>query len=369
MTKRIRVAVVGLHFGADFVPIYSSHPDVERVAVCDLDKPLLHAVGDQFAIKDRFSSLEALLASDCDAVHLLTPVSRHVDQSLAVLGAGKHCACAVPAAMDLTGLQQIIDAERQSGKNYMMMETAVYTREFLFAQDLAAKGALGPLTFLRGTYFQDLEGAYPVIWRSVPPMHYATHAVAPLLALARTRAVRVCCFGSSRLRPDIQQPGANTFPLQTAIFQLAGTENAAEIAAEVTRSWFQTARPYTEAFSLYGESAGFEWQQIEHEDPLVLTLEPVQEGHKGRHVTARRVAVPDRADLLPPAIAPFTQGGHGGSHPHLVHEFVRSIIEERPSAIDARMSAEWTAPGICANESSLRNGEPISVPDFAAVRR
>ena len=365
MPKRIRVAVVGLHFGADFVPIYKSHPDVERVAVCDLDEPLLYAAGDRFGIEDRFSSLEDLLASDYDAVHLLTPVSRHVEQSLAVLGAGKHCACAVPAAMDLGSLQQIINAEQQSGRNYMMMETAVYTREFLFARDMVAKGKMGPLTFLRGTYFQDLEGAYPVAWRSVPPMHYATHAVAPLLALARTRAARVCCFGSSRLRPDIQQPGANTFPLQTAIFQLAGTE----IAAEVTRSWFQTARPYTEAFSIYGENAGFEWQQMEHEDPLVFTLEPVQEEHKGRHVTARRVPAPDRTDLLPPAIAPFTQGGHGGSHPHLVHEFVRSIIEERPAAIDARTAADWTAPGICAHDSSLRNGEPISIPDFGAARR
>jgi len=360
MPKRIRAAVVGLHFGADFVPIYKSHPDVERVAVCDLDEPLLHAVGDRFGIEDRFSTLEALLASEYDAVHLLTPVSRHVEQSLAVLGAGKHCACAVPTATDLDGLQRVIAAEWQSGKNYMMMETAVYTREFLFAQDLVAKGELGALTFLRGTYFQDLEGAYPLSWRSVPPMHYATHAIAPLLALAQARAARVCCFGSGRLRPDIQQPGANTFPLQTAIFQLAGTE----IAAEVTRSWFQTARPYTEAFSVYGETAGFEWQQLEQESPLVFTLEPVQEGHKGRHVTASRVHVPDRTDLLPPALAPFTQGGHGGSHPHLVHEFVRSIVEERPAAISAGTSADWTAPGICANESSLKNGEPISVPDL-----
>ncbi len=360
MPKRIRVAVVGLHFGSDFVPIYQSHPDVERVAICDLNEPLLHAVGERFHIDERFTRLDDLLAADFDAVHLLTPVSLHVEQSLAVLRAGKHCACAVPMATDLSSLKQIIDAERQSRKNYMMMETAVYTREFLFVQDLMAKGEIGVLTFLRGTYFQDLEGAYPVSWRAMPPMHYATHAVAPLLALAQTRAARVCCFGSSHLRPDIQQPGANTFPLQTAIFQLAGTD----AAAEVTRSWFQTARPYTEAFSIYGEKGGFEWQQLEHEDPLVFTLEPVREGHKGRHVTATRVPVPDRADRLPSAIALFTQGGHGGSHPHLVHEFVRSIIEERPAAIDAQTSADWTAPGICANASSLNNGEPILIPHF-----
>ena len=193
-------------------------------------------------------------------------------------------------------------------------------------------------------------------------MHYATHAVGPLLALAQTRAERVCCFGSGRLRADIQQVDGNIFPLETALFQLAGTQ----IAAEVTRSWFQTARAYTEAFSVYGDKRGFEWQQLEHEDPLLFTLEPVVPSHRGRGVTATRIQVPDRADLLPAAIARFTQGGHGGSHPHLAHEFVRSIVEERAPAIDALTSADWTAPGICAHESALRDGEMVVLPDLRA---
>lgn len=357
----MRIAIVGLHFGAAFAPIYQQHPDVERVVLCDLDEPLLHAVGDRLGIAERFVGLEALLAADaCDAVHLLTPVPFHVEQTLAVLAAGKHCACAVPMATDLDGLRRILAAQRQSGKNYMMMETAVYTREFLYAQDLLTRGELGHLTFLRGTYFQDLEGDYPAYWRAQPPMHYATHGLAPLLALAQTGVARVCCLGSGRLRPDIQQPGGNTFPLQTAIFRLAGTD----IAAELTRSWFQTARAYTEAFSVYGDKRGFEWQQREEEEPVVFTLEPIQAGQRGRAVTTERVQVPDRADLLPEAIRAFTRGGHGGSHPHLAHEFVRSIVEGRPSAIDAQTSADWTAPGICAHESAMKDGEPVAVPEF-----
>ena len=357
--------MVGLHFGAAFVPIYQRHPDVAQVVLCDRDEALLHRVGDQFSIPGRFTRLEDLLAADaCDAVHLVTPVPLHVEQTLAVLAAGKHCACAVPMATDLDGLRRLIPAQRRSGRNYMMMETAVYTREFLFVQDLHARGELGALTFLRGTYFQDLEGDYPAYWRAQPPMHYATHAVAPLLALARTRAAKVCCFGSGRLRPDIQQPGGNPFPLQTAIFQLAGTD----IAVEVTRSWFQTARAYTESFSAYGDRKGFEWQQLEHEHSLLFTLEPVQPGRRGRPVTAERVRVPDRPELLPAEIAGFTRdGGHGGSHPHLAHEFVRSIVEERPAAIDAVTAAHWTAAGLCAHASAEKEGEPVVVPGFSVA--
>ncbi|MBA3943279.1 MAG: Gfo/Idh/MocA family oxidoreductase [Herpetosiphonaceae bacterium] len=361
--RKISIVVVGLGFGAAFAPIYQCHPDVENVGICDPDEAKVTAIGDALQIphEQRFTQLDEVLNHDgFDAIHLLTPVPLHTEHTLAVLNAGKHCACAVPMATELDDLRRILAAQQRSGKNYMMMETAVYTREFLFAQDLLVRGQFGALTFLRGTYFQDLEGSYPLYWRAQPPMHYATHAVAPLLALAQTRAASVCCLGSGRLRPDIQQPNGNQFPLQTAIFRLAGTN----LAAEVTRSWFQTARAYTEAFSVYGEQQGFEWQQLEHEDPVLFTLEPGAPDRRGRNTTAARVHVPYRADLLPEAIAHFAEGDHGGSHPHLAHEFVRSIIEERPSAIHAAKAADWTAAGICAHESSLRDGERVLIRSF-----
>lgn len=86
---------------------------------------------------------------------------------------------------------------------------------------------------------------------------------------------------------------------------------------------------------------------------------------RGRPTTAVRVEVPDRADPLPEAIRPYTRSqGHGGSHPHLVHEFTRSIVEGRRPAIDALVAADWTAPGIRAHESALRDGERVDIPDF-----
>src|SRR5580693_1834623 len=44
----------------------------------------------------------------------------------------------------------------------------------------------------------------------------------------------------------------------------------------------------------------------------------------------------------------FTQGGgHGGSHPHLVHDFVSSIVEGRASFPEVYQSVNWTCAGIC----------------------
>jgi predicted dehydrogenase len=333
-------------------------------------------VATDFEIARRHADLaEVLAAADYDAVHLVTPIPLHARQALAALDAGKHCACTVPAATTLEDLSALVAAQRRSGRSYMMMETAVYTRHFLQVQEALARGELGRLQFLRGAHHQSMEG-WPEYWMGLPPMHYATHAVAPLLALAGTRAAMVHCLGSGWMRDELQARYGNPFPVETAIMRLDGTG----LAAEVTRSLFHTARQYTESFSVYGERMSFEWQQVESEQPVTFRAGPMQEGRRGETCQAERIEPPDRADLLPQAIARYTRrhaydptrphralfqgGGHGGSHPHLVHEFVRSIVEGRRPAIDAVRAADWTAAGICAHESALRGGAGVQVPRF-----
>ena len=150
--------------------------------------------------------------------------------------------------------------------------------------------------------------------------------------------------------------------MQCAQFRLAGHQ----AVAQINRAWYQVARQYVESFSVFGDKMGFEWQQLEHEHPVVYQLEPVQSVQRWRGCDAQRVAVPYRPDLLPVELASFADGGHGGSHAHLVHEFISSIIEQRKAAIDELTAAEWCAPGICAHESSLLEGEWVDVPKFRA---
>lgn len=374
LNQGLNVAIVGLEFGAEFVPIYLHHPNVRSVAICDTYPEQLAKIGNRFGVERRFGSLDEVLGADgIDAVHLITPVTMHAEQTLKVLNAGKHCACTIPAALTIADLRAIVAAERASGKNYMMMETAVYTREFLFVKDLYDRGEFGRLAFLRGAHLQDMEG-WPDYWKGFPPLNHITHAIGPALALTGKRTIKVHCFGSGRLRPEFQEPYGNPFPVETAIFRLEDSD----VAVEVTRNMFEMARPYTESFCVYGDRLGFEWPQLEEEDPFLFTMGELSGRH--RPIKAERFQAPDRADLLPEPIRRFTQkgvyddvnthlsftqgGGHGGSHPHLVHEFVSSIVEGRPSKIDAVTAADWTAAGLCAHESALQDGAEVTVPDF-----
>jgi predicted dehydrogenase len=374
----LHVGVVGLGFGSDFLPIYLRHPAVREVSIADTDPVRLAAIGDAYGVARRHDGLDSLLADpDVDAVHLLAPVRFHAPQSIAVLEAGKHCACAVPMATTLEDLDAIIAAQERSGRQYMMMETTVFSREYFYVRSLLDSGVLGDLTFYRGFHLQDLDG-FPSYWRGYPPMHYLTHALSPALALTSTTVEAVQCLGSGRLTPERRGDFDNPFPLEVGLFRLRGHD----MAVDITLSFFQTARAYTEGFSVYGSQVGVEWPTAEGGPLAVHEFGPIPEGGRGRSVVVREVEPPDRADLLPPEVAGFTRpgpvvpapglapvevgAGHGGSHPHLVHEFLTAIVNGRAPLPDARTSAAWTAAGICAHQSALAGGELVAVPDFAA---
>jgi predicted dehydrogenase len=372
--KKLHVAVVGMGFGAEFVPIYQIHPDVRKVTICDQNEERLDKNAKKFGIANKERDFKKLLADpDINAIHLISGIPDHAQQSVAVLESGKHCACTVPMATSIKDLQAIISAQRASGTNYMMMETAVYTRQFLYAQELLKNKEFGRLQFLRGAHYQCME-QWPSYWAGLPPMWYATHAVSPLLAIARTRAAKVHCFGSGEMRPELHRQYGNPYPVETAIFQL----EKPNLSAEVTRTLFHCGRDYMESFVVYGENACYEWQN-ENDDPILHRATPVTPGTVRRY-THEQPVPPDRADVLPPEVGKFTRrhvysnaekhlsfdqgGGHHGSHPHLVHEFVRSIMEQRKPAIDEITAANWTAAGICAHESAMNNGREVTVPSF-----
>lgn len=383
MQKKITVALVGLSFGAAFVPVYKDHPNVKELVLCDTDSALLRTVAARFGITRTCESLDDVLQmADVDAVHLITPIPLHEEQSVRVLESGRHCACTVPMATTLDGVRRILCAAKQSGKRYMMMETSVYTAHYRYAQTLLENGAFGRVQFLRGAHYQDME-EWPEYWQGLPPMWYSTHAVAPLLAISGTRARKVHCFGSGTMRPQLCTRYGNSYPIETAIFDLGDT-----LKAEVTRSLFHTAKDYTESFTVYGEDASFEWQQIEEESPVVFRIGGKNiddDGNvwRGRKVTWERVEMPNACDTLPEPLRRHTVknkfydetnpqdsfeagGGHGGSHPFLVHAFVQSVVDDTPAPIDALTAANWTAPGICAHLSAMRGGEGVVIPDFAA---
>ncbi len=371
MLDPIRVAVVGLGFGAEFLPIYQAHPRARLEAICQRNASARNAIGDAFGVHKRYASYAELLQDpEIDAVHINTPIPDHAAHSIAALEAGKHVACTVPMATTVEDCRRITELSARTGLKYMMMETVIYSREFLFMQELYRQGELGRIQFIQATHQQDMDG-WPNYWPGLPPMFYATHCVGPCLALPNLDAIAVSCVGSGRIREDLSKHYGSPFAVESAHISLSDGETAARIC----RSLFDTARQYRESIDVYGSKKSVEWPLVDGESLLLHTAK------KPENEIPERIACPDFAHLLPAAIRrfttsgvydlqanehlSFTQGsGHGGSHPHLVHEFLSALTEDRDPYPNARQAANWTCVGLLAHASALAGGETIPLPTF-----
>ena len=361
--RKVRMAVVGLgDFGRVWASAYSALPDVSHVGICEPKQELLHAVGDEFGIERRHTSLGEVLASeDYDAVHLVTPIPLHVDQSIAVMEAGKHCACAIPMALSLDEVDRVLAAQRATGQTYMLMETEIASAACLYSERLHKEGAFGDLQLMRGVHYQNMEG-WPDYWRGLPPMFYCYHGLGPLLHLTGRRVTGVHCRGSGTLPTDEQQYGS-PFAVESALFELKNSD----IICEMTASFHQFARGFlSDRFSVYGNRMSFESAQIGSEDPVVFQAETgtLPAGQRGRKAVVRRVALPPLADLVPEAIAGVVGDSSLPRGIPLAHEFVRSIVERRLPVLDIVTAANWTAAGVCAHESAMQRGIRVDVPQY-----
>ena len=365
--KKINMAIIGLGFGAEFIPIYQRHPNANLYAICRRTKSELDVIGDAFGIEKRYTDYNELLKDPgIDAVHINTPIPDHAPQAIAALKAGKHVASTVPMATNIKECQQIVELVKETGLTYTMMETTVYSREFFFIKGMYESGEMGRIQFLRAAHQQEM-GGWPGYWEGLPPMWYATHCVGPILGLAQKAAEYVSCFGSGRIDDNLIEKYGSPFAIETCHIKLKDSD----LSAEITRSLFNTAREYCESFDVYGSKKAFEWTQVENGQPVVFTGEEPES-----------VTVPDYAHLLPESIQQYTtkgvydseenvhlsfqQGaGHGGSHPHLAHEFVTALVEGRDAFPNAVQSANWTCVGLVAHQSALKGGELMKLPEFS----
>src|SRR5687768_12984348 len=82
--RKIRVAIVGLGFGAELIPIYQKHPHAEMVAICRRNRGELDKCAHRFGIKTRYADYNELLKDpNVHAVHINSPIPDHAPQSIA----------------------------------------------------------------------------------------------------------------------------------------------------------------------------------------------------------------------------------------------------------------------------------------------
>jgi predicted dehydrogenase len=121
MTEFLRMGIVGTGIGREHIAALQSLPDLFRVkAICDLDEARARAVAAQYDVPHATTSLAELCRrDDIDVIHICTPSYLHYEQALQVLEAGKHVILEKPVAGSLSQVDELMEAEKKSGRRVM----------------------------------------------------------------------------------------------------------------------------------------------------------------------------------------------------------------------------------------------------------
>ncbi len=102
-----------------------------------------------------FDSIEDLLASDADIVHVASPNALHAGHSLEALRAGKHVVCEKPMAVGYDQALTMHTAAAEAGLIAALCYNQRFYPQIHQARELVAQGRIGKPHLVHGHYLQD----------------------------------------------------------------------------------------------------------------------------------------------------------------------------------------------------------------------
>lgn len=341
--RRLRVGIVGYgvcQFGAAFS--FQDHPNVEIVAVSDLVPERCAALAQACRCARTYPSLETLVKDDrIEAVFVATDAPSHAQHCLEVLEHGKHVVSAVPAVFgSLEDADRLYAAVKRSGLKYMLFETSCFHEDLHAMRTIYRGGGFGELVYSEGEYYHYMPQPIPSFrdWRvGLPPQWYPTHSNAYHLGVDGGSFTEVSCLGMPSVLPHLQPANnryGNPFGTEIALFRTrAGGMSRMAVSWDTPGDGGERGRVRGQKGTFHGKFEGL------------------------------KQSLPDtRRPPLPPKVQ---AGGHGGSHGHLMNEFVTAILEDRRPLIDVALALNLTVSGIVAHTSAMKGGELLKIPQYS----
>ena len=360
--KKYQVGLVGVRRGSSLVSPFTVFPETEITALCDIDERRLAEAGEHFNVPDRFlfTDYEVFLDTPVDMVVVATPMPSHVEQSVKALENGKHVLSEVTAATTLEECERLVDAVKRTGQIYMLAENHYYYHYIREWKKWIEQGRLGKIFYAEAEYIHEIqnllwdEKTRETFWRvDRPPIRYCSHSLGPLLYLMEDRVIKACGAhsGFDILPADLGLGGLN---MEVALFK---TQKGAVI--KMLRSQVAHRQPSMHFYSLYGTKGFLEngreggWESSKGK--LYIEGEMSREG--GYQVIDCPVSDPEAS---PEALG----GGHGTTEYYLIRDFIDAVDQGTRPPIDVIRAIDFTAPGICAQQSAMNGGKWVDVPLF-----
>lgn len=401
--KKLTIAMIGCgRFARAFVDLFKNHPVVEKVYVCDLIKEREEEYAEKFGVERIGSFEEALSSSEINAVAIFTQRFAHGPMVIQALKAGKHVYSAVPCAVTVEEISQIIDLVKTTRLTYSMGETGFYRAAAIFCREEFAKGTFGKFTYGEAQYNHDIRNMEDSFrssggerWKEyagIPPFFYPTHSTSMVLsAMPGVYAKKVTALGfAGSPRTDIygtegQNLYENPFSNTTMLMELSNG-GIVRISENRCVGW---KAPETYITQFYGTDGGYEFSVAHHHlatwdpaDPHEVIMRDVTDQLQPPRIAqnirtdyamaiqkiARCDGFHDTSPVQPTARLPKEfeglKNGHNGTHQFLIDDFCRAYATGKLSPTNIWEVARWNVPGLVAHQSALAGGQPMEVPDF-----
>lgn len=114
------------------------------VAVASRSPERAAELGDRFGIRKRYGDYGSIAAdTDVDVVYVATPHSRHEDDTLMLLSAGKHVLCEKPIAINALQAQRMVTEARDRGLFLMEGMWSRFLPAYRVLKDVVGSGEIG----------------------------------------------------------------------------------------------------------------------------------------------------------------------------------------------------------------------------------
>lgn len=157
----MRVAILSLaHFhGYSYAAAIKKHPGAELAAIWDEDGARGAAAADKLGCAFE-ADLDAVLASDVDAVIITSANIHHKDLAVKAARAGKHILCEKPIATTLADAEAMVAAAREAGVHFMTAFPCRYAPPVLRVKQALEQGKIGEVLAIKGTNHGRMPGGW-----------------------------------------------------------------------------------------------------------------------------------------------------------------------------------------------------------------
>lgn len=399
-----RLGFIGVGFrGEGHLALALGRPDVEVVAICDVDDTMLKRAHDIIARSGKpapkvftgsdYAYRDLLALQNLDGVIIATPWEWHNPMILDALAAGiKYVGTEVILGITLQEHWDVVKAAEYHKAHVMMLENVCYRRDVLAVLNMVRQGVFGELLHLQGGYQHDLrdvkfnDGKPPydhgvefgpkafseARWRTNHSVHrngdlYPTHGVGPLAMMTGinrgNRFMSLSSFATKTrgLHNYIVKNGGENHPNAQVRFRLGDIVTTQLHCANGETMLLQhdtnNPRPYSLGFRVQG-TEGL-WMDVANS----VYVQGKSKNNDEWDVATEWLEKYDHP--LWKRWSKDTQGaGHGGMDFFVLHAFVESIKRGIPTPQDVYDAATWSAI-TPLSESSIELGfQTVDFPDF-----